>query len=307
MEFSTTLLREKFTLRDGNPESVPLIALSNRILIELTDSRDKIIEKFAVRAHTMHGCIRMAARILDTYQRVGPLMARDNPFKFDDAWKDIARDYEQQHNPRNWVAVYNGGKTVYSCGDHHAFLDVIENCDHKNTSGNYDKSVFLAEDIFASKGKNITIEHDANTGMVLDIKSNRARCGLVLRSPVRRTNFNYIADRARGAIKPLNMPHCLNVAAAFLEGIHLAFIIGRANEQIRLEAVPKYGEEQRRADSARKQLARLNAEIKSFETNHEVSYRPERPEFPSIVIEAEKFTRREWEAAQLERELEDGS
>lgn len=306
MEFSANLLREKFTLRDGNPESVPLIALSNRISLSLKDHRGKLVEKFAIRAQTMHGCVRMAARILNTFQRIGPLMARDVPFDFDEAWKDITHDYERQFNPRCWVSVYNEGKSIYSCGDHHAFLDIIENCEHKNTSGNYDASVILAENIFAQKGKNVTIEHDANTGMVLDIKKNRARCGLILRSPVRRTNFNFTAEPKSGAESGLNPVYCMNIAAAFLEGIHLAFIIGRANEQIRLEAVPRYGDDQRRADSARRQLARLNTEIKSFENNHEVAYRPERPEFPQVVIEAEKFTRREWEAAQLERELEDG-
>ena len=304
MNFSTTLLREKFIIRDVKVDGgEPLIALSNRMVLTLLDHRGKVSETFVVRSQVMHTCIRMAAKIVQTYIRSGPIMARDEKFDFAAAWHDIIQDHERQFNPQIWVAVYNQGKMVFGSNDHHGFLDIIENCDTRNTSGNYDTSVFLAEEIFASRGKAVSIEHQADTGLVLDIKTERARCGLILRSPVKRTNFNYIAE-VKNAENPLNPAQCLTIGASFLEGIHLGFTIGRANERLRLNEINRYGEEDKKADSSRKRLARLNAEIKSFENNYMVNYRPERPEFPQVVVEAERFTRDMWDMEQAKKARE---
>lgn len=304
MNFSTTLLREKFIIRDTKVDGgEPLVALSNRMVITLLDQRGKVSETFIIRSQVMHTCIRMSAKIIQTYMRSGPIMVRDEKYDFAEAWHDIIQDHERQFNNQIWVAVYNAGKLIFNSNAHHAFLDIIENCESRNTTGNYDTSVFLAEEIFAAKGKAVSIEHQADTGMVLDVKKERARCGLILRSPTKRTNFNYIAE-VKESETPLNPAQCLTIAAAFLEGIHLGFIIGRANERLRLNEISRYGEDDKKADSARRRLARLNAEIKTFEKHYEVNYRPERPEFPQVVIEAEKFTHDMWEMDQARKARE---
>lgn len=292
MTFSASLLREKFVIRDASSGNLDgaLTAASNRIAVHLHDGSGRLSETFIVRAHTMHTCVRMAAKILKTFQDYGPIMARAEAFDFNAAWHDITDDYERRFNEKLWCVVYNAGRPIFRSNDYHAFFDVIENCDVKNTSGNYETSVFLAEEIFAQKGKNITVDYSAHTGMVLDIKQNRARCSMILRSPIRRNNFSYTAELKHGGASGLNIPQCLTVAAAYLEGIHLAFLVGRVNENLRLEKIAKYGAETKNADAARSRITLLNAGIENFEARYDVKYRPERPEFPHIVVEAEKYT-----------------
>lgn len=291
MEFSTTLLREKFVIRDGRGEDIdghPLIAVSNRMVVPLLDVRGRPVETFIVRAQTMHACIRMASKIVQTYLRAGPLMVRAEQFDYDEAWDQIVEDHERKFNPERWVAVYNNGRMLYAGGDHHMFLDMVEKCDSRNP-GNYDQSVQLAEQAFLALGKQVTISHDSNIGLVTTVKKNYGKCGLILRNPNRRTTFNFIAED-KGE-RSVSVAQCLVVAAAFLEGIQLSFQIGMANEKLRLNKISKYSEEDKKADSGRRRLGRLNAEIRTFENALSVRYRPEKPEFSQMVLEAESFTR----------------
>ena len=290
MEFSTTLLREKFVIHEGGDKDIvgqPLTAVSNRMVISLPGLSGQPVETFIVRAQTMHACIRMSAKIVQTYLRAGPLMIRAEKFSFDDAWDQILDDHEKKFNPERWVAVYYNGKVVFSSGGHHAFLDMIEKCESRNP-GNYDLATKLAEEAFAKLGKQVTIIQDTNIGMVATITDDHAKCGLILRNPNRRTTFNFIAERKGEA--SISVSQCLVVAAAYLEGIQLAFHIGMTNERLRQGKIIRYGDDDRKADSARRRLGMLNVEIRNFEKALSVRYRPEKPEFAEMVIEAEHFT-----------------
>lgn len=291
MDLSITLLREKFVISDGRGEHAeghPIVAVSNRLVVPLLSANGQVCETFVVRAQTMHACIRMAAQIIQTFMRAGPLMARAESFRFADAWDFIIEDHERAFNPERWVAVYNNGTLIFEAGRHHAFLDMVEKCDGKN-SGDYERSIGMAENAFASMGKQVTISHEGHIGLVATVKQQHGKCGLILRNPNRRTTFNYMADNKEGgSVSPVQ---CLSVAAAFLEGIQLAFQIGMANEKLRLDLIPRSGEEARKAESGRRRLGRLSAEIRTFENSLSVRYRPEKPEFAQTVIEAELFAR----------------
>ena len=304
LDFSSTLLREKFVIRDISADLtvVPVVALSNRVVIHLPDNKGKTIETFVVRAQNMHACVRMAAKIVQSYMKFGPLMARDEEFDYADAWDDVIEHHDRKFNENIWVAVYNQGRRIFFQNEYHAFLDVIENCDARNQSGNYEQSISMAEKIFASMGRKVMIDHEANTGMVLDIKKGRARCGLILRSPTRRTNFTFSAEKKPGRDTPVNAAQCMSVAAAFLEGLHLAFLTGRVNQQLRLNLIAKFSRDDKMANSARSRLAQLNSEIRVFENGYVVRYRPERPEFPEVVVEAERYTRTMHELSMEEQE-----
>lgn len=290
MELSTTLLREKFVIRDGRGEDLkghPLVAVSNRLVLPLLDGQGKPVEIFIIRSHTMHTCIRMAAKIVQTYLRSGPLSNRGEKFNFADAWTDVIEDYERQYNPERWICVYKNGKIVYAEGEHHSFLDMIEKCDSRNP-GNYDEAVFLAEESFAALGQKVIIDHNSNTGMVATIGNEHGKCGLILRNPNRRTTFNFTADMKDG--NKVTAAQCLVAAAAFLEGIQIAFQIGITNEKIRQGKVARYSEDDKRSDSGRKRLERLKTEIDTFENMLRVRYRPEKPEFVQIILDAEEYT-----------------
>ena len=289
MDFSTTLLREKFVISDNRGESAeghPIVAVSNRMVVPLLDPNGNPAETFVVRAQTMHACIRMAAKIVQTYQRTGPLMARAEKFDFEEAWELMIEDHERHFNPERWIAVYNNGRVIYAGEQHHMFLDMVEKCDSKNPN-HYEDAIKMAEQSFASIGKEVTIHHEGNIGLVTTIKGSSGKCGLILRNPNRRTTFNFMAEN-KGE-RTISSVQCLTVAAAFLEGIQISFQIGMVNEKIRLGYMKKFSEEDRRAESGRRRLGRLNAEIRTFENGLDVRYRPEKPDFTQIVTDAEAF------------------
>lgn len=289
MEFNTTLLRERFVIRESQEKSLtepPITAVSNRMTVSLTSRSGHIHEKFIVRSQSMHLCIRVAAKIVQTFQQTGPLMARAERFDFEGTWNDITAEHEQKFNPDRWICVYHFGKPVFSAGNHHQFLDMVEKCDAINP-GSYDDAVHLAEDTFAKMGRNVAITHDANIGLVISVRPGMSRCGLIFRNPNHQTTFNFTAESKEGS--QVSISHCLNIAAAHLEGIQLAFRLGTLTEKIRKGVFAAESEEDKESISAGKRLVRLSTEIGNFEDMLTVRYRPEKPDFSRVVEGARKF------------------
>ncbi|MCD8562695.1 MAG: hypothetical protein LRY54_01210 [Alphaproteobacteria bacterium] len=289
VSFNSSLLREKFTIHDpldtGSESGGPVLALSNRMVVELSSPNSRNKERFIIRAQNMHSCVRLAARLVRTYYTTGPILARSEAFEWESIWDQIVSDYEYEFNSQRWVAVYNNGKLLFESGEHHPFLDVIEKCDALN-KGEYEKAIPVAENAFRQLGREVQIDYDANVALVTEMDDKQARCGVILRGPNRTTTFNF-------AVFPksevLNIPQILAASAAFLEGIQLAFMIGMNNEKIRLGIIERFSLEERMTREARRRLSRLNAEIANLESTCDVRYRPERPEFPHIVMDAEKL------------------
>lgn len=288
MDFNTTLLREKFIIRDvlNAVSDESLVATSNRIAVNLTDARGITLETIIVRAQNMHLCIRMASKILQNFQRQGPLLAREISYNWDDTWQHIIGEHERKHNPDRWIAIFAKGQCLFKAGQYHQFLDLIEKCDAANPE-NYDASVRLAEDAFSQIGKDVSVDYESNIGLVVFVENNQGRCGIILRNSERNATFNFKLEST--AERPVSAVQCMNVCAAFLEGIQLSFVIGMANEKERLGVLLKSDPEWIKAASARRRLGSLNAEIRTFENTMPVFYRPERPEFGELVSEAERF------------------
>lgn len=293
MEINTTLLREKFTIRDITDEGhAPIIATSNRIVLPLVTAEGREPEVFVIRAHTMHSCIRMAAQILQSFIRVGPIMAREPAFDFDAAWSMSCSQHEVTHNLSRWVAVYCKGREVYAFGERHPFFDVIEKCDMKNP-GNYDRALVIAEETFGQMGRSVSIGYESNIGMVLNVRPTVGRCGLIHRGPEKNSTFNFVAEPKED--RQVSATLCMNVCAALLEGLQLAYKIGIINDKLKLSLIDKFSTEGRVGQSALHRLADLNIEITSFENRMAVYFRPEKPEFPAMVSEAERHHRRKYE------------
>jgi hypothetical protein len=299
LDFSTTLLREKFIIREmDNKESsrIPMTAVSNRVMLPLIDHEGKTNETFVVRAHTMHSCLRMATKLLQTYDREGPILTRQVKYNYESAWEKMNADHESQYNLDKWIAVYSRGRKIFEDGKHHAFLDVIEKCDVQNKGGSYETSLELAEQAFEQMGKKVTITHDSSIGMVMTIKKDKARCGLILRNPNKRTTFNFAAVTKDD---PINIGQSLSVAAAFLEAIQLCFQVGMINEKLRVGIIDSFSHESRKGDSARKRLEFLKAEISALENRYDVNYRIEKPDFGLIIQDAESFAKKLYKSGQL--------
>jgi hypothetical protein len=309
-EFNATLLREKFIIRDVMPERQddrkPVIALSNRMTLPLSYGTGELIarEDFVVRAQNMHTCTRLAAHIAQDFQDQGPLLSRAPAYDWAAAYEAVTKGHETKFNPNLWAAVYHKGRVVFESGaaERHPFLDIIEQCDSRN-KGDYEKSVRVAEDAFKSAGKLVTIEHDANVALLITVTDEEGKCGVIVRGPARTTTFNFTARKRPG--RPVRLASCLSAAAAFLEGIQLAFQVGMIHQKIRYDLIAASSEEARKREDAAQKLVRLNSAITQFEALHDVRYRPERPDFKAMVADAEDFARKML-SAEVERKIQSG-
>ncbi len=292
-EFTSSLLREKFIIHDVKANldktSGPVIALSNRMVVELQNHRGHIIEKFIVRSQNMHCCVRMATRILPTYENSGPLSSRTTPFNWENAWKPVVNEFEHDFNPDVWVAIYHKGKQIYHDGEVHPFLGVIEKIDNESKA-KYEETIPLAETAFKATGKDVRIEYDGNVALVVQLEQEMARCSVILRGPNKTTTFNYTAQ-PKSEID-INMPHCLGSAASFLEGIQLAFRVGMDEHKIQIGNIKRRSKEEQFVIEGRKRLQKLGSYITGMEDAYEVRYRPERPLFQHIMNDAKKLAQK---------------
>jgi len=290
-KFKSILLREKFDLFENDAQGNKdvrrkVTAMSNRMTADLENEKGQMKENLVVRAHNMHSCVRMVARLLQAYQAHGPIMTQE--FDWEKAWDLIVNDFEYVFNPQRWIAVYYRGKVVFEQGERHPLLDVIEKCDSEN-KGVYEEAVPLAERALAEKGKSATIEYDGNVALVADLKTDSGRCGIILRAPNRTTTFNFTAKPSE--TKTLNKMQMLSIASGFLEGMNLAFLVGMNQEKLRLGLIERFSSEDKLIREGRRRLAFLSNDVRAFEKSNIVHYRPERPSFKQIVSEAEKHAR----------------
>ena len=308
VEFNATLLREKFIIKDAMPEKQadqkPVVALANRLSLPLYSPRFDVNESLIVRAHNMHTCVRLGARLAQDFNDFGPLLGRNPAYDWQNAYDAITRGYETKFNPNLWAAIYYQGRVVFEKGaaERHPFLDVIEQCDARNNS-DYEKAVAVAEDAFKHAGKLVNIEHDANVALLVNVTEDEGKCGIILRGPARTTTFSFTARKRPGL--PVRPASCLSASAAFLEGIQLAFQVGMIRQKIHYDLIGKSSEEAHKGEDASQKLYRLNGAISQFENMYDVHYRPEKPDFKTMVTEAEEFARKLL-SAEVERKIQSG-
>lgn len=310
-EFKTTLLREKFTLRDPSGElsdSPPVVALSNRMVLPLARDDGQNSETFVIRTQNMHSCARLAAAIAKEYADRGMLTRRGAPFQWDLLWNDVIKGYEKDWNPDIWCAVYYKGRVVFEDGEHHPFLDIIEKCDAVSRDG-YTESVQFAEQAFQQAGKTVKIDHDSNIALVISVKDEEAKGGVILRGANRKTTFNYtISQKKNAGGEPVRVPTILTLSAAFLEGVQLAFNVGMINRKRATGLIEKYSDDDRKGKRGTERLTGLSQAIESVERKYNCNYRPDRPNFRAMVRDAEefanKFLRPEIEAKLASGELD---
>lgn len=289
-EFRTSLLREKFVITEkGNKKAEPVIALSNRISLPLI-SEDKIDnETFVIRTQNMHSCARLAASIAKEFFERGTVANRAIPVPWDQLWNDVIKGYERDWNPNIWCAIYNKGRVIYQSGEHHPFLDIIEQCDAVNKN-EYSESVMFAEKAFSQAGKEVDIHHDSNIALITSCTKEQAKCGIIVRAAGSATTFNYNATPNLRHKKTIHAHTTLTVAAAFLEGVHLAFQVGLLNKRNEYGLIEKYSDDERQHNRATNRLANLDRAIASYELQFNVTYRPDRPTFKDIVEKSERIS-----------------
>ncbi len=284
-------MREKFVIQENreilsDSDLLDFHAPSTRMPISL-QAGELPPENFVIRTHNMHSCVRIVGAIINDYERHGPIMPRVKSIDWADLWDKSINSYERIYNKENnRVSIYHHGKTIFSEGNYHSFLDIIEKCDAIN-KGDYIQSVKLAEKAFGDAGKKVTIHHDSNVALISVIQQAEGRCSMVLRGAGQTTTFNY-------SLKPekqnerVNTVQVLSSAADFLEGVQLSYLIGLNNEKLNQGIIEKYSDEDRQTQHARDRLDSLKTRIDSMENRYNVRYRPERPDFAYLIRIAEK-------------------
>jgi hypothetical protein len=287
MLINTSLLRERFLIEKSGLKEDPLVALGNRILLPLISRNGKLTERFVVRAHSMHMALRMASYITQEFYKSGPIVNRPKTLDWKNAWFDMTTDFERPHTPETWVSVYHNGKIIFKDGEHHPFLDVIEQCDVKNRE-EYDRAIVIAEDIFKQAGKSVNIDHQINIAFVIGAMEKQARCGLILRVPNSTSTFNFQIAHLKGEndtpVETVLPEHIgFELAADFLEGIQLSVTSAFTEQQIKNKKIQPLSPEAKKMHASFKRIGRLNASISAFENMYAIKYRPERPDFTQIL------------------------
>lgn len=293
-DFKFTLLREKFVLRDPAGElsdEPPVTALSNRLLLPLTSAEglNEPPETYVVRAQNMHSCVRLSAAIAKEYFDRGAILDRVTPFRWDNLWHDVVKGYEKDWNKDIWCAIYHKGRIIFEDGVRHPFLDIIEKCDAATAGKSYAESVAFAESAFQQAGRAMKIEHDSNIALIVAIKDDEAKCGVMLRGAHKKTTFNYTVKRRRPESEPARIPTILTLSAAFLEGVQLAFGVGMINRKRSAGLIDKFSDEDRRGKRGHDRLINLTGAIEGLERKYSIQFRPEQPDFLEMVREAEEF------------------
>lgn len=292
-EFKSTLLREKFVIRDvveSGDIAAPVIALSNRMVLTLDNGNKFEAETYVIRAQNMHTCVRLCGMLAREYYERGAIMGRINEFRWKNVWMDVIKGYERDWNPDIWVAIYNKGRVIFEDGKRHPFLDIIEKCDVASHE-DYASSVAFAEKAFQQAGKTVKIEHHSNIALIVSVKDGEAKCGVMLRGARQKTTFTFNVkpkeDKSERGVEP---PVLLIASAAFLESVQLAFAVGMFQEKQALHMIATYSDEWRKGVRTEERLKTLNKPILALERDYNVQYRPERPNFKQMAIEAKALS-----------------
>ena len=297
-------MREKFVIQSEDKEEEPIIALSNRIVIHLISADGIDDETFIIRTQNMHSCARLAASITKEFYERGTIANRAAPISWNNIWGDVVKGYERDWNPDIWCVIYHKGRSVFQDGDHHPFLDIIEQCDAANKD-EYIKSIEFAESAFSQAGKKVKIDHDSNTALVVSSTEEEAKCGIIVRAASGATTFNYVAKISPTINRPIQTHTTLTVAAAFLEGIQLAFQVGLMNRKQEFKLIEKFSDEDRKHKRSKSRLDNLDRAISNYEQGFSVNYRPDRPTFKEMVATAEEFSMKILKP-QIEEKIESG-
>ncbi len=291
MNIDTSLLREIFIIKEKQYS----ISNSNAMLIRCPSTRMPISlqsgglqeEKIIVRTNNMHNCTRFVSKIIQNYEKHGPIARRLTKLDWDELWDKSLNSFERKYNHKRWVSVYHGGKSIYSDGGYHQFFDVIEQCDLIN-KGKYDISVSMAEKAFSSAGKEVNITYESNVALVAILNKTNGRCSMALRGPDKTNTFNY-SLKPKAAGEELNVPQGLSTASDFLEGVQLCYLIGLNNEKLEQGVIEKFSDDYNKLRDARTRLTKLEIQINSMENRHQVRYRPERPNFELLITQTEEY------------------
>lgn len=278
---NVSLLREKFTIRDLGSDSPPVIALGNRLKIDLPKQKTPLI----IRGHSMHMTLRYGAEILKHLSFIGQVENIETLMDWEELWNKLIKPFENDHVPDTWIALYYEGKVVYQSGHHHMFFDIIEQTEFKQStvSEGYDQSIIMAQNAFKQMGRSVMIEQESHVGFVLDDGKDEMRFAVILRTPEQKATFiGRLSESEEHKIRPYDYA-CMQLAADYIEGINMAVRSGFMDKDISSGDMSYEG--QKFYTLVQKRMKSMILGIDQAERKYKVLYRPEKPDFQSIQKE----------------------
>lgn len=276
---TVSLLREKFTIREIGLDSTPTIALGNRLLIDLPGHSTPLI----IRGHSMHMTLRLGADIMKQLSYLNRVEKVETLFDWEMLWNKKTNQYEKDFTPETWVVIYYKGEPIFQDNYHHAFLDVIEQCEYKNNmmGERYEKSFVMAQKAFQQMGRSVLIEEESHVGFILDADDmNEMRFAVILRMPGHRGTF--VVRLSKNAITP-EKHDALMIASDFIEAINMAVRAGFLERQLAQQKRGGLGNLKKEHNNVSKRLNSLTVRIQQAEAKFTMKYRPERPDFKVIT------------------------
>lgn len=244
---------------------------SNRIVLPL--GKEIII----LRCKYMHLTVRLAAKIIDNFLRLGPFSDRHEQPEWAQFWIDAQSPYDREFHSDCWVAIYYNGDTVYTTSQS-PYMDVIEKCavlSMKEDIDDGDRYLQMTERLFAESGKHIQINHQSTVALSLKQALDNIHVGLIHRSGKRDVIFSYdVSFKERAPFV-----EALKLAADFIESINIRFFLDHVKEQRKINKSKVPTEILHRARQARTRREDIDRNIQIFDKLHAVRYRPERPSF----------------------------
>lgn len=295
LRFNSTLLREKFLIEEAgthgsqsNAKGDTVTAVSNRITVPVRNKKGEMIQEFVVRTHTMHSCMRMAARIVEALIKAGTRSAPLSDFNWHDTWSEIMTDKQIAFDPDYWCVVYRNGDIAFQDKRHNVFFDVIEKFAFKFDI-EYEASVIEAEKAFMRAGKKVNIQHDSQIAAIIDIRDKESKAGIILRSPKRVTTCNIIASSRDNETDHITT--AFDICSKYLEGIHHGFIIGLQESLINSKKAESVTRAEAIIEKSRDRIIDIQNRIKKIEREFQIQYRPEKPSFKKVISDTIDFHR----------------
>lgn len=283
-DYETSLLREKFVI---NAKGHEMVVLSNRMVAPMHGSNGKLKETYIVRGQNMYSCIRMVSKLTQAYYVGGSLIERQRPLDWDKIWESCGSAFDQSFKPDNWITIYKDGEIIYASGEHHGFLDIIEKFSFQKSGHPYEDALQLAKETFKNSSDDVSVEHDANVALIINANDKKIRCGMTQRSLNRKMTLSFSTElKSDDPDETINLPQYMAAAAAQCEGLQLIYTLASLIKLREAQKIEKGSDEARKLREAQTRMNQLESEISNLETSYKIRYRPEKPQFKELIIQA---------------------
>lgn len=278
-----SLLREKFTIHDIGLDAHPVIALGNRLRVDLPKQNTPLI----IRGHSMHMTLRFGAELLKHLSYISHVENVETVIDWQQQWDKLIKPFEADNVSGTWITIYYEGKILFESGDHHMFFDIIEQTEFKQmgSPNGYEQSIVMAQNAFKQMGRSVMIEQESHVGFVLDADPDEMRFAIILRTPEQKATFIVrVSENKDMKLRPHDYI-CLHLAADYIEGINMAVRSGFMEKNIQSGQIKQYSDDMKYYRKIQKRMQSMVLGIEQAERKYKIFYRPEKPDLKNIQKE----------------------